>query len=1290
MIILKHLTVERFRLLREVDLHFPQRGSILIQGPNESGKSALLESLYFAFYGEPLSLDRKKRWLDDLILYGAANATVSLTFAVGATEMTITRTLERGKGQKASLSIQKLGQPEEGPLLLLASANERIIREIGYIDGEALRNSCLIEQKGLQRLEDLSGGEREIAIRKLLGLERLTRMTEHFKVTAQDEKLLHEASERLRLAEIQVLIPEQSTQLERLEAALDAVTIVDEIAEIEQQEAEIAEQETQLEQIETRRGELKTRQGRVVQLKKADITFADIIAAYEAMAEAKQELPQLEKQIAELERREQEELPLQERRVSELAELMKMFGTLQRMSNDLLSAVDAIKLLEHDAKHLDELQNELAVLTEQVREAQERTQQAQQSMSDLEERRLAGRPALESRLERMKTLAERLKILRQVEEQYDRHVKKKDKVEENENKLRKAQKDLRETEQELALVEAEAKQAHQQSEQLEKRWRQLGMRRQLEEWQRLKGLSQGLADAEQKVRAAHQQQERYTVTALAAKGVTRRHLIILAVCIALFVISALVALLEIHNSAPVAIGAILIALASAGVAGVSFQNYSKARAEEAIADQQMQKAINRVGMMVAAREAAIRMGGSQNDLLQIEHEIQSLGGTIPRSLEEAAYILEQIPDNGESLTDMQKRLQKRRDEANASRNQVHMTMEAVANLHKECTWLEEQRKRDGWENIEEDLQKDQVTLERIQQEIVLLAGQEGLPQSSINARVPLSATSMSFPGIPLTPVLHEESVEGVPALEELVESTIKATEHEMAALNGKLDLVTDLSGQVKIQQEALDILQRRRQALDERVSGYQKHSPIEQLEQARQQQTELRNALQALQDSLRQRVKALGLAFGQTAINSAEAAARKQLEELHIILGRKVNLEAKHASYTALLKERQESLAGHYKQLAKFSNSLGSWIVPPNPFAEMLTGLRTRCQRELQEANEEGIVKELEQLRLREGASRAKIDLCRQEIEVACERIAAMLVQRNRPHPKTYTRADIIAVWPLLEQHTPQDRERLEAERRTLEQELTRLEAQELELSTQLQTGGERLAIEVVRPRKEQQERSYETKKRGNQLVKAVNERLMQKMMPRTEYYMQQLLPLLTSGRYHDVHLTTDTDQGVASGGSFTLHVWDTAAGEYVAKSALSGGAADQLSLALRLAFAIATLPRELSMVPGFLILDEPLSSFDRARAQALVDVVTGEILSQHFEQILLISQSNAFDPAMFPYHIYMDNGVIVESNLPVVQTQVAARQTEPLAAAIAKDEDDGGETMLMSAVTTRGALVRE
>jgi DNA repair exonuclease SbcCD ATPase subunit len=478
---------------------------------------------------------------------------------------------------------------------------------------------------------------------------------------------------------------------------------------------------------------------------------------------------------------------------------------------------------------------------------------------------------------------------------------------------------------------------------------------------------------------------------------------------------------------------------------------------------------------------------------------------------------------------------------------------------------------------------------------------------------------------------------------------IKATEQEIISLNGKLALITDLASQLQPQQDSLDILLPRQRALAERGGRYQGKNVEEQFENAREQQLTLRSALQTLQDSLRQRVKPLGVTFGQTAINNAEAAVRKQLEALHITLGNRIELQSRFDNYTTLLKDRQDSLADHYNRLSRYSGTLGSWIVPPNPFAETLTALRQRCQQEIIDANEKGILQELEKLQQQENASRAKIDLCRQEIEEAHERITIMLVQRNRPQAKGYSFTDIVTVWPLVGAYTTLDRGRLEVECSSVEKELQELEQQELALSTKMQTGGTKLDLEQARARMEQQERSYQTKKHGSRLLKATSERLMRKMLPRTEYYMQQILPLLTSGRYHDIRLRTEEEAGSNSSGHFQLRVWDTAAGEYVPRTALSGGAADQLSLALRLAFAIAALPRELEAAPGFVLLDEPLSSFDRGRTQALVNVVTGEVLSQHFEQVLLVSHSSAFDPAMFPYHIYMDNGLVVDSNLPVV-----------------------------------------
>lgn len=1249
MIILKHLTVERFRLLREMNLHFPQRGSILVQGPNESGKSALIESIYFALYGEALSPLRNKQALDELISYGASSASVTLSLSVGATELTIARTIERGQGQRAALYVRRLGMPEEEAITRLNAVDERIISELGRVDGEALRNSCLLEQKGLDRLERLSGSEREKTVRKVLGLEKLMRMTEHFKVTPQDEQALDEARARLQLAEIQDRIPEISRQLDLIEAALDAVSVSKDLEDVSLQEAEIAEQELTIENIQTRRTELKSRQGRIQQLKRAEVTLSEIIGAYDDMAEARREMPILEKQIADLERREHEELPALEKRVSDLNELTRSFETLQRMSNDLLTAVDTIKELEQELKQQDALQDDLKSLEEQVTQAQARVKQAQDNLENLDERRRAGRPQLEERLERLKVLSERLGVLRQTEDQYMRRLASKEMIEENGIRLKKLQKDLRETEQELELVENEAKQAQQRADAQEKRWRQISLRRQLEEWVRLRGLAQGINEAEQHVMAARQNHDTLALSAAEVRSTATLYGRFVAACVVLLVIATGTAVFELtqHGSTIAAVAGVA-ALLLLGAASLCYKSYTRAREDATLADSQIQEALSRVRMMAAAREAAARMGGTQEDLGRVEHEIRSLGGSVPRSLDEAQYILHQMQNQGESIAEAQQQINEVRDEANAARNQVNVTMEAVATLRKERAQLEEQRKRERWDEIDELLEEDQAAVERMHQEITLLAGQEGLPQPSINER--LRSGAIFSPYSAEAP--SDETSSGVPDLEELVEGSIKAVEREIAALDGKLDLVNELEAQVKLHQDALDLLLSRKRVVEERNLRYQTSNPMQQIERAREQQTALRNALQSLQDSLRQRVKPLNVVFGQTAINNAEIAARKQMEELQITLGGKITLQDKHSAYATLLKERQESLAEHYKQLAKFSNTLGSWIVPPNPFADALTALRIRCQREIQEANEEGIVKEFETLRAQEGACEAKIELCQQEIEAAHERIATMLAQRKRPTARSFTFTDLVAVWPLLSEYSVQDRGRLEERRVNFELELAELEQEELKRSEELQTGGVTLDLKQARTRMEAQERSYETKKRGNQLVKAVSERLMRKILPRTEYYMQQILPLLTSGRYHDVHLTTEPEEGTTSGGPYQLSVWDSGAGEYVSKSALSGGAADQLSLALRLSMAIAVLPRELKGAPGFVILDEPLSSFDRSRTQALVDVVTGEVLSQHFEQIMLVSHSSAFDPAQFPYHLYMDNGLVVESNLPVVPVE--------------------------------------
>src|SRR5262249_1823024 len=105
MILLERLRADRFKGLRDVDLAFPARGSILVEGLNEAGKSTLVESVYFALYGALLASEDNRGGLESAIGYGADEATVELAFRVAETRLVVTRTIRRQRPSRARLRL---------------------------------------------------------------------------------------------------------------------------------------------------------------------------------------------------------------------------------------------------------------------------------------------------------------------------------------------------------------------------------------------------------------------------------------------------------------------------------------------------------------------------------------------------------------------------------------------------------------------------------------------------------------------------------------------------------------------------------------------------------------------------------------------------------------------------------------------------------------------------------------------------------------------------------------------------------------------------------------------------------------------------------------------------------------------------------------------------------------------------------------------------------------------------------------------------------------------------------
>lgn len=219
------------------------------------------------------------------------------------------------------------------------------------------------------------------------------------------------------------------------------------------------------------------------------------------------------------------------------------------------------------------------------------------------------------------------------------------------------------------------------------------------------------------------------------------------------------------------------------------------------------------------------------------------------------------------------------------------------------------------------------------------------------------------------------------------------------------------------------------------------------------------------------------------------------------------------------------------------------------------------------------------------------------------------------------------------------DKPRLQAQVNRLHQRVGELKGARDRFERELGLVGESVDLEQAQAELAREQQAQLQRKYGAEIVSRARKRIVQKVLPATMEYMRRILPQLTRDRYHDAELDPET---------YRIKVWDERAGQSGAwkeKNIFSGGTKDQFSLALRLAFALATLPQERGTSPGFIFLDEPLGSFDEERASALLYLLTEGEIGRAFDQIFLISHVPVQENK-FTHKIRLESGVVVESSL--------------------------------------------
>ena len=217
----------------------------------------------------------------------------------------------------------------------------------------------------------------------------------------------------------------------------------------------------------------------------------------------------------------------------------------------------------------------------------------------------------------------------------------------------------------------------------------------------------------------------------------------------------------------------------------------------------------------------------------------------------------------------------------------------------------------------------------------------------------------------------------------------------------------------------------------------------------------------------------------------------------------------------------------------------------------------------------------------------------------------------------------------------------IETEHREKLQESSRLETEHRERAKDMEES--MVTMEQTRSLKEEypslqetnarEEFDLEAMRRAVKLLDATRDTIMSGVKQNVEKHMMQFLPALTDNRYSMARIDEER---------YVIQVYDREAKHWRGKGVFSGATQDQFSLALRLAFAISTIPSTRGARPGFIFLDEPLSGFDAQRRTGFMTLLRDE-LSRYFDQIIVVSHIEALSDE-FPHHWHLDSGQLVET----------------------------------------------
>lgn len=1243
MIRLRVLEADRFKQLRAVNLEFPSQGSFLVEGLNEAGKSTLFEAIFFGIFGRGLVTDSG---LADLIAYDADEAEVRVALEVGSRLLDIRRTVRRQAQNRWVLTVADASGDER--IIGNAAVNARVVAELG-LDADAMLNSCFVEQKKLDKLESLSAADRERALMRLLNLERLHSIERELQPTPSERRDLEALERRVELAELRARAADLLGRKSAVEQRLAAARVATALARLDELQVKLAAEESAREQLIASRRSLEDRIQRIAQLDAAvaaaerlpdeaeraralDAEARDAQAEADRLEELRAQLPSLRANVAEIDR---------------LAHRFERLAALQaqadRCAADLRDAQRTAA--EVDAAHLA-----IAAASAELARAQNALDEAKGAAAAAEG---AHRQALNaaSGLDRLLTRLQRVEALRAAA---DRRA----------SVLAEAQKREARARQLAEAAEAAQARARDAREKVSALTAARGALRALVRAEEAAAALRNWVEALRTMERAQELARRASDSMLRAAqsehdaqnaGRSARKLYTLAVFTGLLCVGGSVAAWFMYSALPGATAAGSIAtpkvvrlwpamIAASGVLLAACGAFAfAARRRASLRDRLRMEAATETGQAdaAAAERSALmatrlerareryRETTDESDLLvAIERDaLVEMGIVVPATLEEAQSALASALLTVESRRRACEALNSALPQDALAMN-GHSAVAALQALDLEAAAAQNELEHREAAAREAAELAAQVAQDAPPEAICVAAAKAQRAADLVAYWGALSLRWAMDAGVQLDDVGRPAPLRLLAAVRDACHAAALRAEDARASL---VQAETDLA-------RAADAVEERKADVAEAQRRLEQLNP----DDVAARMALLHRRLAKIGALLERRtVEAMArLPEGVTPAPAGLplAEVRRALGFAQAELSRAEEMAAKAEPALQRARERRSSADAAAEEIAAIVSAIRT-AIPDLPgesggcdIEELVSATHRAVERERRELSADAVESDRTAIEQELGAASARAEAVRTEVDAIARTVReGLLAAGCSPESAArvqLTREAVSALLPDLLSPLPDEatlaaeRERLAAEALLAQQAACDMEERLGLAGTELDMAEERAALSAI-------EYSLRLRERAAVMARCARESTVTKVLPNTVRNMRRILPALTMDRYHDAEIGDD----------YRIRVWDERAGDWRAKAIFSGGAKDQFSLALRLAFALATLPQERGAAPSFIFLDEPLGSFDAQRAEALTYLLTQGDIASSFDQIFVISHNASSIRPLFNYHLRLVDG---------------------------------------------------